>query len=72
MGLAVSGVAGPEEQDGQPVGTVYIGLSIDGDVESTRVRLPGDRRQIREFSSISAFNWLRLRLLDRARARDTA
>ena len=69
VGLAVTGVAGPEEQEGQPVGTVYIGLSMDGEVESTQVRLPGDRRQVREFTSISAFNWLRLRLLDRARSR---
>jgi nicotinamide-nucleotide amidase len=68
VGLAVTGVAGPDEQEGQPVGTVYIGISMDGEVESTYVRLPGDRRQIREFTCISAFNWLRLRLLDRARA----
>jgi nicotinamide-nucleotide amidase len=70
VGLAVTGVAGPDEQEGQPVGTVYIGISMDGQVESTRVRLPGDRLQIREFTSISAFNWLRLRLLDRARSLD--
>ena len=70
VGLAVTGVAGPDEQEGQPVGTVYIGISMDGEVESTYVRLPGDRRQIREFTSISAFNWMRLRLLDRARAQD--
>ncbi len=69
VGLAVSGVAGPDEQEGRPVGTVYIGISMGGEVESTYVRLPGDRRQIREFTCISAFNWLRLRLLDRARAR---
>jgi nicotinamide-nucleotide amidase len=68
VGVAVTGVAGPDEQEGKPPGTVYIGLSIDGQLESTRVRLPGDRRQVREFTCISAFNWLRLRLLDRARA----
>ena len=26
VGLAVTGVAGPAEQDGQPVGTVFVGL----------------------------------------------
>lgn len=67
VGLAVTGVAGPAEQDGQPVGTVYIGLSLDGQAESTKVGLPGDRQRIREFTSISAFNFLRLRLLERAR-----
>ncbi|MGH9118881.1 MAG: nicotinamide-nucleotide amidohydrolase family protein, partial [Acidimicrobiales bacterium] len=68
VGLAVTGVAGPDEHEGQPFGTVYIGICMDGEAESTYVRLPGDRRQVREFTCISAFNWLRLRLLDRARA----
>jgi hypothetical protein len=48
------------------VGTVYLGLSVDGGVSSSQLRLPGDRQRIREFTSISAFNWLRLRLLSRA------
>jgi nicotinamide-nucleotide amidase len=65
VGLAVTGVAGPAEQDGQPVGTVFVGLALDGDVESVGLRLPGDRRRIREFSAISALNLLRQRLLAR-------
>jgi nicotinamide-nucleotide amidase len=65
VGLAVTGVAGPAEQDGQPVGTVFIGLAIDDDVESVQLRLPGDRRRIREFTVISALNLLRQRLLVR-------
>jgi nicotinamide-nucleotide amidase len=65
VGLAVTGVAGPEEQDGQPVGTVFIGLAMDGGVESRQLLLPGDRRRIREFTSISALDWLRQRLLAR-------
>jgi nicotinamide-nucleotide amidase len=66
VGLAVTGVAGPAEQDGQPVGTVFIGLAIDDDVESVQLRLPGDRRRIREFTAISALNLLRQRLLARS------
>lgn len=65
VGLAVTGVAGPAEQDGQPVGTVFVGLALDDDVTSTRLRLPGDRRQIREFTVISALDLLRRRLLAR-------
>jgi nicotinamide-nucleotide amidase len=60
-----TGVAGPAEQDGQPVGTVFIGLVLDDQAESTRLRLPGDRRRIREFTVISALDWLRRRLLAR-------
>jgi nicotinamide-nucleotide amidase len=65
VGLAVTGVAGPAEQDGQPVGTVFIGIAIDDDVDSVRMQLPGDRRRIREFTTISALDLLRRRLLAR-------
>src|SRR4051794_1613890 len=65
VGLAVTGVAGPAEQDGRPVGTVYVGLALDDDVESVELRLPGDRRRIREFAAISALDLLRRRLLTR-------
>jgi competence/damage-inducible protein CinA-like protein len=62
VGLAVTGVAGPAEQDGQPVGTVFIGLAIDGNMESVELHLPGDRGRIREFTVISALDLLRRRL----------
>jgi nicotinamide-nucleotide amidase len=65
VGLAVTGVAGPAEQDGQPVGTVFVGLALDDAVESVQLRLPGDRRRVREFSAISALDLLRHRLLAR-------
>ncbi len=42
IGLAVTGVAGPAEQDGQPVGTVFFGLAMDGDAET--VARPTARR----------------------------
>jgi nicotinamide-nucleotide amidase len=66
VGLAVTGVAGPTEQDGQPPGTVFVGLALgDGEGESLRMQLPGDRKRVREFTVISALNLLRLRLLER-------
>jgi competence/damage-inducible protein CinA-like protein len=65
VGLALTGVAGPAEQDGQPVGTLFVGLCIDGASEAVHLRLPGDRDQMRQFATISALNLLRLRLLDR-------
>jgi nicotinamide-nucleotide amidase len=63
VGLALTGVAGPAEQDGQPVGTLWVGLAIGDDVTSTLLRLPGLRDQMRQFCVISALNLLRLRLL---------
>ncbi len=65
IGLSVTGVAGPDEQDGQPVGTVFFATDIEGDVEVRRVRLPGDRERVRQFACISALDSLRHRLLDR-------
>ena len=68
VGLAVTGVAGPAEQDGQAPGTVYIGLALPGDDEGEArlLRLPGDRERVRQFSAISLLDALRHRLLARA------
>lgn len=63
VGIAVTGVAGPDEQDDQPVGTVWFGLAIPGlPTETVSTRLPGDRERIRQFSTISVLNLLRMRL----------
>ncbi|MFN8035761.1 MAG: competence/damage-inducible protein A [Acidimicrobiia bacterium] len=63
VGIAVTGVAGPDEQDGRPVGTVFFGIALpDGTVETGGSRLPGDRERIRQFSTISLLNLLRMRL----------
>ncbi len=63
VGIAVTGVAGPAEQEGQPVGTVYLGVAVGEAGEAVGTRLPGDRQRIREFSAISVLNLLRERLL---------
>lgn len=41
FGLALTGVAGPEPQDGHPVGTVWLGIA--GPVASKTIRLGGAR-----------------------------
>ena len=63
VGIAVTGVAGPAEQEGQPVGTVFLGVAVGQAGEAVGTRLPGDRQRIREFSTISVLNLLRERLL---------
>jgi len=47
LGIATTGVAGPDPQDGKPVGTVYLGVAMGDDVESIALDLPGDRSEIR-------------------------
>lgn len=59
IGLALTGVAGPDEQDGQPVGSLFVGLSGPGFDEVRRVMLPGQREQMRQFSVITALGMLR-------------
>ena len=63
VGIAVTGVAGPSEQEGQPVGTVFLGLALGSTGEAVGMRLPGDRQRVREFATISVLNLLRERLL---------
>jgi nicotinamide-nucleotide amidase len=67
VGLAVTGVAGPTEQDGMPVGTVFLGVALDGKTEASRLMLPGDRDRIRQFAAISLLDLLRRRLIQRGR-----
>ena len=63
VAVAVTGVAGPDEQEGQPVGTVWFGVAVAGyPTETVSTILPGDRERIRQFSAISVLNLLRLRL----------
>ncbi len=62
IGLAVTGVAGPTEQDGQPVGTVWLGLAMNGQASATLVHLPGQRQVVRQLATISLLDLLRRRL----------
>ncbi|HEX9504398.1 MAG TPA: competence/damage-inducible protein A [Acidimicrobiia bacterium] len=64
VAIAVTGVAGPDEMEGQPVGTVWYGIAIPGhEPEAVSARLPFDRERIRQFSTITLLNLLRMRLL---------
>jgi nicotinamide-nucleotide amidase len=64
VGLGVTGVAGPEEQEGQPPGTVFFGLAVgDAPAEAVGTQLPGQREMVRQFATISLLNLLRLKLL---------
>lgn len=59
VALAITGVAGPDEQDGEAPGTVFAGIAIGDWVTSEAFRLPGDRTRVRQYGAISALNALR-------------
>ena len=59
VGLALTGVAGPAEQDGQPAGTLCVGVVWpDGEISAT-LKMPGSREQMRQYSVISSLDLLR-------------
>jgi nicotinamide-nucleotide amidase len=63
VGLALTGVAGPDEQEGHPPGTVFVGLALPGRAaESLEIHLPGDRERVRQYAAISSLDFLRRRL----------
>lgn len=66
-GLGLTGVAGPSEQDGLPVGTVFVGIAGADGTEVRELALSGDRRAIRCGAVTQALSALRDRL---HRARD--
>lgn len=44
--LSTTGVAGPDSQEGHPVGTVFVGLAGPDGVVAESLVLPGDRLQV--------------------------
>ena len=47
MGISTTGVAGPDPQDGQPVGTVFVGVAMAGESRVSQFLFEGDRASIR-------------------------
>ncbi|MEY2954869.1 MAG: hypothetical protein RL530_470 [Actinomycetota bacterium] len=58
IGLSATGVAGPDLQDGKPVGTVFLGLATAAGTEVRQFAFQGDRIQIRSQATNAALNWL--------------
>ena len=64
VGLGITGVAGPDDQEGVAPGTIFVGLSLpDEPLQTRQLRLPGDRERVRQYGAISALDLLR-RALD--------
>jgi nicotinamide-nucleotide amidase len=47
LGVATTGVAGPDAQDGRAPGTVFIGVAMGDRVDVIALELSGDRAEIR-------------------------
>lgn len=58
IGIATTGVAGPERQEGHDVGTVFIALADAETTQVTQLALNGSRQQIRDRTVDYALNLL--------------
>lgn len=54
FGVSTTGVAGPTEQEGKPVGLVYVGVAGPRGVRTVELELDGDRAEIRDQACIEA------------------
>ncbi|MEJ2855828.1 MULTISPECIES: CinA family protein [unclassified Saccharothrix] len=57
-GLGLTGVAGPDPQDGVEAGTVHIGLSGPSGSSVETITVGGDRHEVRSASVIAALDLL--------------
>lgn len=68
VGVGITGVAGPDRQEDQPVGTVYIAVASGERVSDTLQHFRANREEIKHRAAITALNLLRLHLLREAEA----
>jgi nicotinamide-nucleotide amidase len=62
-GLSITGIAGPDGGSAaKPVGTVFIGVAVAGEVVSRRFRFDGNRSAVKSQSAQMALDMLRRRL----------
>ena len=56
VGIATTGIAGPDSPDGQPVGTVHIGIATPDGLRTHVFRFDGDRAAVRAQSVDAAID----------------
>jgi nicotinamide mononucleotide (NMN) deamidase PncC len=63
IGISLTGVMGPAEIEGQPIGTIFIGLDDGQHRQSFTKNYPGNRLQVKQRAVTSALFELRKILL---------
>ncbi len=62
VGIGITGVAGPDLQEGKPVGLVFIAIVTPETEVAEQFQMPGDRHDIKRRAALRALNMLRLAL----------
>ena len=62
-GVGITGYAGPGAGEGEPVGTVYLGLATPKGVKVERFVFGGDRERVRQFAAYCALDMVRRSIL---------
>ncbi|MFO8010309.1 MAG: competence/damage-inducible protein A [Dehalococcoidia bacterium] len=64
IGVGITGVAGPDELEGKPIGTIYTGFTYRDQKWSTYTIFPQHRVRIKRYAVMGALNELRRVLLE--------
>jgi len=59
VGLAVTGVAGPESVEGRDVGLIFVAVTVHDFVEARGLKLTGDREEIKRTAALEALKFLK-------------
>jgi len=65
IGIGTTGVAGPDELEGKPVGTIYIGITDGKTTRSIMTAFPQQRPRIKRYAAMSALFELRRLLIEK-------
>ncbi len=63
IGVSITGVIGPDELEGKPVGTMYIGIDSSENKKTIKRNSPGDRFRVKRLVTVAALFELRKMLL---------
>ncbi|PZR99111.1 MAG: competence/damage-inducible protein A [Candidatus Chloroheliales bacterium] len=63
IGLGTTGVAGPDEQEGKPAGTVFLGIDFGGQVRTIEQFYRYPRIEVKRLGAMGAVNMVRRALL---------
>lgn len=64
IGISTTGIAGPGGgTDEKPVGLVYMGIYMFGEVKTKKFNFAGSRQKVRDRATFTALDWLRRELI---------